>query len=268
LPERVHQDDHSRERPHQRVAEQERHSGEKAARLLRRLGPLARGDEQEHGHERERERRRVDVEDVRRAERRDQEAGERRTEQGARLPRALEHTVGLGDRLLVVAEQLRQDHPLRREVGRVEAAECGDEEEQQGKREQVGGVKDRQRRHQRHSRQIRPQHGQPRPDPRDERPARHSEQRRRQELDGEDNAHLRRRPGRHEHEPRQSQERHLRAGARDELCGEQREQRSVAQNHAGCGSGTAPRARSDAAATPSIATVCTAAKPTNTGRAP
>ena len=59
---------------------------------------------------------------------------------------------------------------------------------------------------------------------RDERPARNPEQRDRQDLDREDDAHLRRRPCRDEHEPGQREERHLRAERGDPLCREQSDQ--------------------------------------------
>ena len=57
---------------------------------------------------------------TRRAERGDQHAGRRRAEQRRATLGALEDGVRLGDRPLVVADELGQDEPLRREVRREE----------------------------------------------------------------------------------------------------------------------------------------------------
>ena len=48
LPERVQEDDHARERPHQRIAEQERYPGQQAADSSGDAAACAR-DEQQHG---------------------------------------------------------------------------------------------------------------------------------------------------------------------------------------------------------------------------
>ena len=60
---------------------------------------------------------------------------ERRAEQHRRADRALEERVRLADGPLVLAEELRQDHPLRREERRAEHAEQQREHEQRPERE-------------------------------------------------------------------------------------------------------------------------------------
>ena len=55
---------------------------------------------------------------------------------------ALDDAVRLRDRRLVLADELRQDHPLRCEVRRHEAAEQEDEREQEREVEQAGRVQD------------------------------------------------------------------------------------------------------------------------------
>ena len=170
---------------------------------------------------------RVDVEDVRRAEERDEDARERRAGEPGEGRAALDDAVRLGDRLLVLADELRQDHPLSREVRRHEAAEGEHEREQQREAQQVGAVQERNRGQQRRARGVADEHRRPAAQALDERAARDAEDRHRQDLDGEDDAHLGRRPRRDEHEPGQRQVGHARAEDRDDLGGDECGQRGL-----------------------------------------
>ena len=93
------------------------------SRLLARRRRRGRRHEEHDEQERDDVCRRVDDEHVRGANEADQHAADRRPEQHRRADRALEERVRLADRLLVLAEQLRNDHPLRGEVRRPEDAE-------------------------------------------------------------------------------------------------------------------------------------------------
>ncbi len=128
----------------------------------------------------------VDVEHVRRSDRRDQDPGEGRPEEGHRALRSLDDRVRLPDGPLVVADELRQDQPLRREVGREEAADGEDEDEQERKRQGACLVEKRNREHQRGACRVADDHRRARPEPRDQRPARDPQQRHGQDLDRED----------------------------------------------------------------------------------
>jgi hypothetical protein len=148
----------------------------------------------------------------------------------ARTLCSLDDRVRLPDGALVVANELRQDQPLRREVRRDEAADREDAHEQQREREQADLVQERDREHQRRTARVAEHHRRARSELGDQGPARDPEQRDREDLDREDDAHLRRRPGRDEHEPRQREEGHLRAEGRHRLGGEKGDERAAAEH--------------------------------------
>ena len=84
---------------------------------------FVRGTKPASRAERDEVRGRVDVKDVRGAEERDQDAREGGAGEPGEGGAALDDAVRLGDGALVLADELRQDHPLGREVRRHEAAE-------------------------------------------------------------------------------------------------------------------------------------------------
>ena len=114
-----------------RSAEQEADPGEQLRPSSVCESRRARDEQARSANETE-EGRGVDVEDGRRAERRDEHAAA--TGPGATsLCSRPRHGVGLGDGLLVVADELGQDQPLRREVRRDEDADERDEHGSSGK---------------------------------------------------------------------------------------------------------------------------------------
>ena len=161
LPEPVR--DHRRDAEHaeQPVVEEEADPGEHAARLLRLRQRRARRDEQREQDERDEERRRVDVQHDGRAERGDEHAGRRRAEQRRGALGALEDGVRLGDRPLVVADELGQDEPLRRVVRREEHPDQRHEGEEHGEAQPAEGVEDRDRREQRRPDEVGDDHHAP-----------------------------------------------------------------------------------------------------------
>ena len=119
----------------------------------------------EQGDERERDdvRRGVDDQHARRAHHADQHAADRRPEQHRRADRALEERVRLADDLLVLAEELGHDHPLRREVRRAERTEQERERDERRERQVAGPVQHRHEQHQRRANGVREQHRPARP---------------------------------------------------------------------------------------------------------
>jgi len=79
----------------------------------------------------------------------------------------------------------------------------------------------------RHAREIAQEHRPPRPEARDQGAARDAEERHRENLRREHDAHACRRVARLEHEPRERHERHRGAGARDDLGDDERGKRAV-----------------------------------------
>ncbi len=214
--EEAEDDDDEHEGAHERVPRDEAQAFQQPASGLLVEGLRAR-DEQEDESEGDEIRRCVDVEDIGRTEERDEDAGQGRPDQtGGREP-ALEQAVRLGHRRHVLADELGQDHALGGRVRRHERPDRRNDPEQHAERQQAGRVQQRQRHDQRRAREVRHEHRRPGAELLDERAAGHAEDRHRQDLHREDDAHLRRRARRHEHEPRQSQVRHPRAERRDQL---------------------------------------------------
>ena len=92
---------------------------------------LALGDEDEDEQERDGVGRGIHVQDVGRADERDEQACDGRADQRCERRTALDDAVPLRHQPLVLAHELREDRPLRGEVRRHEAAEERDEHEQQ-----------------------------------------------------------------------------------------------------------------------------------------
>jgi hypothetical protein len=229
LAEAVEQERRDGERQEQAVGEDEAHAGEHALPLVSGRKRLALRHEQREEHERDEERGGVDVEHLRRADGRDQQPRQRRTQQRGRALGALDDRIRLRDDALVLAHELREHEPLGREVRRQEDAEQRDERQQHAEREHAERVQDRHRRHQRRPREVAQEHRPPGAQPRDDGSARDPQHGDRRKLDGEDDPHLRRRARGREDEPRQCQERHLRAERRDHLGRDQRRDRALAQ---------------------------------------
>ena len=217
------------------VAQEETDSCEDALAVVRLRQRWPGGDEEREQDERAEEGRGVDVEHDRRAEGGDQEPRRCRPQQRRGAIRALDHGVRLRHDVLVVAHQLGQDEPLRREVRRDEDADQRDEHEEQREREHAELVQQRDRREQRHARQVGHDHRAPRAEAGDHGAGRDPEDRDRHELGRKDDAHPRRRARGREHEPRQREERHLRAERRDDLRRDQRDERTLAERARGRG---------------------------------
>jgi hypothetical protein len=145
-------------RPEQPIANDEPKAGEQARRRFVGGESFPRADEAEDDDEREEERECIDQQHAGRAEPRDQEAREQRPSELCHLRRRLHERRALGDELLVLAEDLRQDETRRRVVGRQEAARRERDREQQGERKVTRPVEDRDQRHQRGADGIRHVH--------------------------------------------------------------------------------------------------------------
>jgi hypothetical protein len=157
----------------------------------------------------------VHEEQGRGADRADQHAGDRGSEDERQPRSSLEQGGRLAEQRLV-ADELGEERPLRAEVWRDERAVGEDERQQEREGQKPEQVQHRDRPHQRRARRVREQHRPPRPEPVGDRPAPEAEQPDRRRLDGEHDAHPRGRAGRGEHEPRQRDPRHLRARRRDD----------------------------------------------------
>ena len=139
-PRDVAGDDRNRPRAEEPVPEQEPHTGAEAARLLglrSRPADLHEAGDEHEGHE---ERGRVDVEDVRRSDDPDQDAGEHRTEHQRDAHCRLQQCVCLAEHALVLADDLGQDRCLGDEGRRAECTHGKDQHQQQRKGEQSSGI--------------------------------------------------------------------------------------------------------------------------------
>ena len=151
----------------------------------------------------------------------------------------LEDGVRLGDRPLVVADELGQDEPLRRVVRREEHPDQRHEDEEHGEAQHAERVEDRDRREQRRPHEVGDDHHAPRAPARDDRARGDAEDGDGSELDREHDAHARRGARRLEDEPGQREERHLRAerghdDARDERADAPRAEDAHAATREAC----------------------------------
>jgi hypothetical protein len=204
----------------------------KPARRSRCSSSCAAGGRAEAGdqHDGDEIGRGVDQQDRRRADDADQDPGQRRPGEQRRPRRGLEERLRLGDALLLLAEQLRDDHLLRGKVRRGERAERERDDEQGRVGQAASPVQDRYDGHQRRSRPVAEQHRATRPEPAEHTPARQSEESEPDHFGGDHEGRLRRRAGRQQDEPRQRHPGHLRAGGRDHLGRQQRDDRPLAEH--------------------------------------
>jgi hypothetical protein len=179
------------------------------------------GDEREHEQKGGAERRGVHDEDGRCADEADQHACKGRASEHADACRALEERVRTRDRLRLLPEQLGQDHPLRAHVRRRQRAEHERDRDERPEREHVQPMEDGDQRRQRRPGGVGEEHRPPRPQGGERGATRDSEQRVPGEGPGEHEAHLLRRAGADEDEPRQRERAHLASGGRDDLGGEE-----------------------------------------------
>jgi hypothetical protein len=205
--------------------------------LLRRRRPLRHEDRDEE--ERDEICRRVDHEHRGRTRQPDQQARERGPDEDRHAVCALKERVCLGDPLLVLADQLRDDHLLGGEVGGGQRAEGEGHGEQERERDARGPVQHRDDEHQRGPGGVAKHHR-----PTSAKRAEHTstgepEQREADDLGRDHERRVRRRTARHKHEPRQREPGHLGARGRDDLGDEQRQHRTVAQELAAAHGGPA-----------------------------
>jgi len=224
-PCRVTEGEERRPQAQQRLAREEADAAADADVLVRhRLGSRS-GDEQHEDHDRDGVRAGVDHEHPRRRDRGDQDAAEHGAEQHRAPRRALEERVRASHERLVLPEQLGHDHLLRGEVRAGERAEQECQPDDRRERIVAEPVEERDREHERRPDRVGEPHRLPRAESSQHRPAGDSERREPDQLGADDRAHPGRRAGRHEHEPREGEPRHLRPGRRDDLGREQGDER-------------------------------------------
>jgi hypothetical protein len=217
-PDRIGDDDGHGPGSEQRVPGDEARAGRQPARLVVVGDRATHVDEREDDRESDDEGRGIDQQHTRRTEEADQGAAERRAEDHRQPVRALQESVRLGQRALVLADELRHQTLFRSNRRCREGTDRRDEDEQDGKRERVCEVQDRNQRDQWSTHAVRDQHGAARPESRDDVAAQEADDPERRSLDSEHERHPRGRARRGQHEPRDRDPGHLRPGDRDDVA--------------------------------------------------